>query len=548
MKKLIFAFICLFLVVPCQAGIIYVDTNTPDNNDGSSWAKAYKYLQDALADANSNVDVNEIWVAQGIYTPDSNSADPNGSGDRTSTFQLINGVALYGGFPSGGGEWSNRDPNAYESILSGDLNGDDGPGQWQDNGENSYHVVTGSGTDTTAILDGFTITAGNATIYGFHYLGGGMFNYDSSPTVTNCIFTGNSVDDSGGGINNYNYSSPTVTNCTFSDNSAWGGGGMYNYNSSTTVTNCTFSGNWADVWGGGIYNSNSSPTLTNCTFSGNWADIWGGGMYNADDSDLNIANCILWGNAAGTNGAEIALIGPNSTVTVLYSDAQGGLSSVYVDPNCSVIWGLGNINADPCFVEPGYWADANDPNIVVEPNDPNAIWVDGDYHLLPDSPCIDSGDNNSVPADIHDLDGDGNTAEPLPFDLDGNPRVINGRIDMGAYETNYIQAAMKFTPQMLNCNSKGKYIKAHFILPEGFLPADADVNEPAMAEPMGAESEYIKVLGTGTGPVKLEICFDREAFCETITETGEVEITVIGSLTTGRYFYATDTIKIKPRR
>jgi len=105
---------------------------------------------------------------------------------------------------------------------------------------------------------------------------------------------------------------------------------------------------------------------------------------------------------------------------------------------------------------------------------------------------------------------------------------------------------MKLTPQMLNCNSKGKYVKAHITLPEEFLPEDVDVNEPAVAEPMGIESEYIKVLGAGTSLVRLEITFDREAFCAQITETGEIEITVIGSLTTSRYFYATDTIKIKP--
>jgi len=117
---------------------------------------------------------------------------------------------------------------------------------------------------------------------------------------------------------------------------------------------------------------------------------------------------------------------------------------------------------------------------------------------------------------------------------------------MGAYESNYIQAAMKLTPQTLNCASRGNCIKAHLTLPEGFLPQDVDVNESAIAEPMGIESEYIKVLGTGTGPVKLEVAFDREAFCDSITETDEVEITVIGPLTTSRYFSATDTIKIKP--
>ena len=107
---------------------------------------------------------------------------------------------------------------------------------------------------------------------------------------------------------------------------------------------------------------------------------------------------------------------------------------------------------------------------------------------------------------------------------------------------------MKLTPRTLNCNSKGKYIKAHFVLPEEFLPEDVDVNKPAWAEPMGAESESIRVFGNNEGPVKLEICFDREAFCDSVTETGEVEVTVIGSLTTSRYFYATDTIRIKPQR
>jgi hypothetical protein len=87
-------------------------------------------------------------------------------------------------------------------------------------------------------------------------------------------------------------------------------------------------------------------------------------------------------------------------------------------------WGPGNIDADPCFIALGYWADANDPNIIVKPNDPNAAWLDGDYHLLSTSPCINTGDPNFIP-------------EPNETDLDGLPRVIGGRIDMGAYEFNH---------------------------------------------------------------------------------------------------------------
>ena len=84
-------FIYLVLVFPCQARIIYIDVNTSDNNDGLSWARAYKYLQDALTDASTNNDVNEIRIAQGIYKP---SAYPPGTSLRDATFQLINGVAV----------------------------------------------------------------------------------------------------------------------------------------------------------------------------------------------------------------------------------------------------------------------------------------------------------------------------------------------------------------------------------------------------------------------------------------------------------------------
>ncbi len=129
----------------------------PGANNGSSWPDAYKYLQDALADANSDFNVDQIRVAQGVYTPDTDSANPNGNGNRYATFQLINGVTIYGGFPTGGAKLAQRNPNAYETILSGDLDGDDV--QVADpcdllteptRGENSYHVLTGNDTDANA--------------------------------------------------------------------------------------------------------------------------------------------------------------------------------------------------------------------------------------------------------------------------------------------------------------------------------------------------------------------------------------------------------------
>ena len=87
--------------------VIYVDSNAAGANNGSSWENAYKYLQNALWAAGSGTD---IWAAQGTYRPDEDINEPNGTDDRTATFQLKNGVAIYGGFPSGGGNWASRKP------------------------------------------------------------------------------------------------------------------------------------------------------------------------------------------------------------------------------------------------------------------------------------------------------------------------------------------------------------------------------------------------------------------------------------------------------
>ena len=119
---------------------------------------------------------------------------------------------------------SGADPNArnidaYRTILSGDLNGDDEP-NFFNYGENSCHVVTGSGTDANDVLDGFTITAGNGEN------GAGIYNENGNLTIINCTFSNNSAKSVGGGMYNLN-SNPTLTNCIFVKNSgcARGGGG-----------------------------------------------------------------------------------------------------------------------------------------------------------------------------------------------------------------------------------------------------------------------------------------------------------------------------------
>jgi len=139
-------FVVALLCATAAADVIYVDADAA-GGDGTSWGTAYKYLQDALYKPPTGGD--QIWVAEGTYKPDQGGGQTPGS--RTATFQLINGVAIYGGFAGIETTLEQRDWTSNVTILSGDLNGDDVG--FTNNGENSYHVVTGSGTDANAVLD-----------------------------------------------------------------------------------------------------------------------------------------------------------------------------------------------------------------------------------------------------------------------------------------------------------------------------------------------------------------------------------------------------------
>jgi predicted outer membrane repeat protein len=263
--------------------------------------------------------------------------------------------------------------------------------------------ISGEGSDT--VLEGFTITQGYAVIGN----GGGLLNVASSPTVINCTFSLNDADFNGGGMCNDN-SSPTVIGCTFDSNFVWlsHGGGMCNVNnSSPSVTNCTFKGNVSfSFHGGGIY---GDATVANCIFIGNSAAESGGGLMS---SGL-VVNCTFVGNTVGL-GAGDAIAGDGTVTncivwnngtpqiadaTVTYSDIQGGYP------------GVGNIDADPLFVDPG--------------ND--------DCRLQAGSPAIDAGHNWAI-AGFADTDLDGNPRfadDPATTDTGCGLPVV---VDMGAYE------------------------------------------------------------------------------------------------------------------
>lgn len=235
--------------------------------------------------------------------------------------------------------------------------------------------------------------------------------------LTGCTFISNSTWDYGGAINNYSdgKAKVTVTNCIFIGNSSnFRGGAIYNHNTSPTITNCLFFANQAGDAGGAISNSSqSSSMITNCTFIRNSAES-GGAIRSMRESHPTVTNCILWDNIA-TQGDNINLAldswaGRTYTTgaTITYSDVQGGEIAAYVEPGCILNWGSGNIDADPWFV------DADGADNVFGTEDDNLRLLDG-------SPCIDAGNNLAIPPSVLK-------------DSDGNLRIRNGIVDMGAYE------------------------------------------------------------------------------------------------------------------
>ena len=372
--------------------ILYVDESASAGGDGSSWPMAFTELQPALALAASNGIAQEIRVAQGTYLPDT-----TGLGDpREAAFQLVNGVTLYGGFPTGGGDLSSRDPGDNPTILSGDI------GASGVDADNCYHVFyhpDGLGLDTTATIDGFIITKGQSDSSSPHRYGGGMYNYSCHPTISNCTFIDNYAVWSGGGMYNRECAS-RIVRCRFLGNSAgFQGGAMYIGNSETIeIWGCVFSGNSATTYAGSIYNGASSANIVNCTFSLNSAGSRGGGLYNYSGIPT-LSNCVFSGNSADV-GPQIHVRDDSVIVTYTYAEDSG--SETWFGAGCMA---AGNVN----------FQDADG-------TDDTAGTLDDDLHLNIGSVCINGGSNDLVPAE-------------LLTDLDGENRMQECLVDMGADET-----------------------------------------------------------------------------------------------------------------
>ncbi len=389
----------------------------------------------------------------------SNFADPGdniGTGGAANSYGYGGGIANYwtatvtnctfinNSAGNGGGLYNAGTLTVNDSTFSGnsaiDLIGGNGGGL--------YNVGTATVTDSTF--------AGNSTGYyggGYGGYGGGLLNY-GTVTLTNCTVSGNSAYEDGGGLGNYgiatvtdstftgnsadiggglwnyssNYSTATVSNSTFTGNSAYIGGGIYN-GGTATVTNSTFTGNSAGYgYGGGIYNgdigneSGGTATVTNCTFTGNSAGYGGGGIYNWEGfanegvGSLTLNNTIVAGNISTSDNNIDGQVQPTSAFNLIGDGS--GISNLtdLEEPDLSNLIGTTAAPLNPLL---GALADNGGPTQTMA--------------LLPGSPAIDAGSNALA------VDANGN---PLTTDQRGLPRIVNGIVNIGAFESSGFTVAV----------------------------------------------------------------------------------------------------------
>jgi len=327
------------LVAPgtLSASAVFVDDDAPAGGNGLSWNTAFRHLQDALSAAEIDLQIDEIRVAGGIYKPDLAENVNVVPGSRSESFPLRDGLRLLGGFAglAGGANPDLRDPDQFVSILSGDLAGNDGP-NFQNRSDNSLHVVRATNIAVNTILDGFTISGGNANAVAPNDSGGGLLIKNSNVLITDCLITGNQTAGCqgnfcggggisisgvgadgqaamrrctvaqnmtlarGGGLRLLNAEGFQMHNCHFVANQAVSGGGVSSENHvagvSHSFTNALFNANQSSDTGGAFLILGSNDSIINCTIAQNSAGIEGGGLFIQGVDGVDIVNTLIWEN------------------------------------------------------------------------------------------------------------------------------------------------------------------------------------------------------------------------------------------------------------
>ncbi|WP_392535477.1 beta strand repeat-containing protein [Nostoc sp. C117] len=423
--------------------ILTVNT-TADQNDGS--AANGLSLRDAIliANANPNTDYEIQLTGGATYNLTSNGINEDnaltGDLDIKSRNNVLYIVAVGGQKATIDASGLLNSDRVFDLLTGGELSlqnlvvkggaisGEDGGG-----------VKVAS----AAFLDLYNTTVSNNSAKN----GGGIYNAGDAHLRNGSTVTNNSVSGlvpDGGGIRNDG--TLTVIDSTISNNNgATFGGGIYN-TQTLTLINTTVSGNTANT-GGGINNnfSNASAALVNTTVSGNSASLGGAGGVSNDSGIINLLNSTVTNNTfSGILGYAGGVSNRNGTVNLKNTIVAGNLSldgRIQLYPDLSGTFNGNNNNLIGSLAGAsgtvGTGTDIVNPNPGLGPLQNNG-GLTLTHALLTGSPAINAGNNNLIPVDTQDLDGDGNTSEPIPYDERGLARVVSGTVDIGAFE---VQAA-----------------------------------------------------------------------------------------------------------
>lgn len=370
------------------SNIIYVTVAGAGTHSGDSWANATSSIDMAqtLAQANNAV----VWVAAGTYYGDTTTVN---------AFTMVDGVNVYGGFAGNepaGYDLSLRDFEANATILDGM------------NARRVLYQPSAFNTETT--WNGFTIQNGKLSSMLSSNGGGAVILQNGH--LHNCLITNNSASEgSGGGV--YCGFNSKIVNCKIVNNTAKIGGGVYCTNN-TEVTKSVISHNHASSQGGGggVYCQSHGivygyATLSGCLVYRNWNS--GGGGDGIHCAAMNVYNSTIVYNSIQSSSATViknSIVWGGSltgTVDCTFSAIEGGCEG---EGNITLRSPYSTLSATgllPLFVNPSY--------------------DDGDWHLLPGSPCINRGDNSAVSDSL---------------DLDGTARIKRDTVDMGCYESDYL--------------------------------------------------------------------------------------------------------------
>lgn len=486
----------IITVVQTRAEIIYVNAVALGTNDGISWESAYVDLQTALSDS---VAGDEIWVAAGTY-------HASNTNNRGESYILREGVGVYGGFVGTESERPARDWRKYATLLSGNI------GDSAELSDNSFRIIIAKDVGPDAILDGFVIEhAYNDREYP-EGVGGGIYTETSAPTIRNCVFR-DDVALGGGAAWNLNASprfencvfkrtsdiacyndgsDAQYLNCTFRRNRGGAGAALYARNGSDLlVLRCLLVGNTSDGDGGAYYGYGNpvfrdsvflrnraireggsyggamelragSATITNCTIIKNWSAFNSGGITTfSPTSQPTIRNCVLWGNRSA-NGERHGWT--EGDQCVLHA---GTMKLCLVEGYTGLYGGRSNFDGDPLFVD-----------------------VEGrNFRLRAGSPCIDRGKDEAV---------------TKTTDLDGNPRILSGRVDLGAYES-VCEGVRQFEVDARENDSGGYDVTASL---KTHLPAGSTVRVTFASEQGGDEPRIrrARIDADGRGKASLPDC------------------------------------------